>query len=170
MAIEFHCDHCGKHVRTSDEHAGKRGRCPFCKGSVYIPTPSDQIEPLGLAPVDPSTEHEKQQALEESRDLARNIRGDKTALPPETRKPVPPAAPVGDPRANMETLIIDYCRAMADGDLTEAEQYAEQIRADLDTAEEIIQRLTMDDIVPRALARIPHPVLVGFLRQLSTQH
>mgnify|MGYP000946439218 CR=1 FL=1 len=51
MAIEFHCEFCGKQVRAQDEHAGKRAKCPSCHQSVYVPTPSDQIEALGIEPL-----------------------------------------------------------------------------------------------------------------------
>ncbi|MFP4052474.1 MAG: hypothetical protein ACLFV7_01255 [Phycisphaerae bacterium] len=45
--IHFRCEHCGDSVRVRDEHAGKSGRCPFCKAVVRIPEQSD--EPLGQA-------------------------------------------------------------------------------------------------------------------------
>lgn len=38
MAIEFLCD-CGKRLRTGDQYAGKRGKCPACGAVVSIPQP-----------------------------------------------------------------------------------------------------------------------------------
>jgi len=35
--IHFQCKHCGHPVRIPDAHAGKRGRCPACKGIVTVP-------------------------------------------------------------------------------------------------------------------------------------
>ncbi len=35
--ISFNCEHCGHKVSVPDEHAGKRGKCPRCTGTVAIP-------------------------------------------------------------------------------------------------------------------------------------
>ena len=83
MAIEFHCQHCGSMVRTGDEHAGKRGKCPHCHNSVYIPTPSEQIEVLDIAPLDADDEKQRKELLDESRDLAQSILHESGAPPPE---------------------------------------------------------------------------------------
>lgn len=168
MAIEFHCDHCGMLVRTSEENAGKRGKCPGCGQSVYIPTPSEMIEPLDLAPLDPEAEAEKQRLYDEGRKVAEQLRSDKTEVPPETSQSSFPE-PVADARLaiDVEALVIEYALAMSEGRLAEAEEYARDIRANMDEADDVIQRITADDIPPRRLKNIPHPVLVGFLRQLQ---
>lgn len=167
MAIEFHCEHCGKKIKAPTEHAGKRGKCPGCQQSVYIPTPPDEIEPLELAPVDEAAEREKRRLEEESRKVSEAIRGDKTEVPPE-RPRATGATPVGDVRLrpDMETLVTEYARCMADGKLTEADEFATDIRADWERAQEVIDRITMDDLPPARLSKIPKPVLVGFLKQL----
>jgi hypothetical protein len=167
MAIEFHCEHCGKKIKAPSEHAGKRGKCPGCEQSVYIPTPPDEIEPLRLAPVDEAAEREKQRLEEESRRVTDAIRSDKTEVPTEQSRPAM-AAPVGDVRLrpDMETLVTEYARCMANGKLAEAEEFATDIRADWERAQEVIDRITMDDLPPAKLSKIPKPVLVGFLKQL----
>ena len=167
MSIEFHCDHCGRLIRTANEHAGKRGKCPHCKNSVYIPTPSDEIEPLKLAPINPEEEREKQRQLEEARRVAERLRADKEVPSADVSGPTF-SEPMGDIRLqpDMETLVIEYALCMANGKLSEAEEYAVDIRANMARAEEVIQRLTMDDLPPLKLTKIPHPVLVGLLRQL----
>jgi hypothetical protein len=56
MAIEFHCPHCNRQIRTPDEHAGKRGKCPQCQAVVEIPAASaapDELDPLGGGLNDP---------------------------------------------------------------------------------------------------------------------
>ncbi|MFH1746457.1 MAG: hypothetical protein ABIG44_05365 [Planctomycetota bacterium] len=173
MAIEFHCDHCGKMIRAGDEHAGKRGQCPHCHNSVYIPTPSDQIEILDLAPLDQSDEERQRRLLDEGRDLAHNIMHDRDTgavpEPPPARIADSDNLPIGDARlakAMMEDLIIRYAQHMAQGDLTQAQELATEIRADLPLAEEVMQALMLDEIPPEQLASIPRPVLVGFFRQL----
>jgi uncharacterized RDD family membrane protein YckC/phage FluMu protein Com len=37
MAIEFSCTACGKSLRTSDETAGKKAKCPECGAVMQIP-------------------------------------------------------------------------------------------------------------------------------------
>jgi len=169
MAIEFHCDHCGKHIRTADENAGKRGKCPHCQQSVYIPTPSEDIELLKLAPLDPEEERRKQQMEEETRRVVERIRAERD-VPPERGKPQQQAAaaPSGDARlsADMERLLVDYAVKMAEGKLPEAQEIAKELRANHELANEAIQRLMSDDMPPPQLAKIPRPVLIKFFKQL----
>lgn len=166
MAIEFHCNHCGRMIRASAEHSGKSGKCPSCHQSVYIPTPSEDLEPLRLAPLDQTEEQRRERLLDESRELAQRLRKEKDA-PPEVAKPTLPE-PVGDVRLeiDMEGLIIEYAVEMAAGNLVAAEELAADIRSDMSQAEEVIQRLMVDELPPPRLAKIPRPVLVGFLKQL----
>lgn len=37
MAIEFHCPSCNKLLRTADDKAGKRARCPDCGEAITVP-------------------------------------------------------------------------------------------------------------------------------------
>jgi len=168
MAIEFHCQHCGHLVRTANEHAGKRGKCPHCHQSVYIPTPSDELEPLRLAPVDDSEARERKRQEEEAREVARRLREDHEVPTLETLKVTLPE-PEGDVRlpSDMESLITEYVMCMAEGKLGEAEEYAREIHKDPERANEFIQRLTMDELPPRRLARVPRAVLLGLLKQLQ---
>lgn len=170
MAIEFHCDHCGKQVRTSGENAGKRGRCPYCEQSVYIPTPSDQIEVLDLAPADESQEAERRRLEEESREVTQAIRGDKTDVPADKQSHPPETAmPVGGApsAADVRVMVIDYARAMFKGDLGDAEQLTADIKQAPGIAEEVIAQIIGDELPPTELQDIPRPVLNGFLKQLQ---
>jgi len=47
MTIQFQCQ-CGKLMKTADESAGKRGKCPACGAVITIP------EPAAPAPAAPS--------------------------------------------------------------------------------------------------------------------
>lgn len=170
MAIEFHCEHCGTLVRTGEENAGKRGKCPSCHQSVYIPTPDDQIETLELAPVDEEEERRKQALLEETRQLTQELMHDRN-VPPESAAtaPAPAPTPLGDVRLAkvvMQERIVQYARHMAQGDLSKAESLAKEIRRDMKLAEEVMQEMTVDELPPPELADIPRPVLVGFFKQL----
>jgi len=166
MTIEFHCSHCGKLVRTTEENAGKFGKCPTCHQSVYIPTPSDELEPLRLTPVDEGAERNRHRLEQEARELAQKLR-DETDVPPEVAK-TPLPEPVGDVRLapDMEGMITEYAVYMSLGKLNEAQELADEIRQDLPRADEAIQRLVGDELLPPRLAKIPRPVLLKFLRQL----
>ena len=37
--IEFRCRHCHQKLRIAEKHAGRKSRCPRCKGEVRIPHP-----------------------------------------------------------------------------------------------------------------------------------
>lgn len=177
MPIEFHCPFCGRTVRAPDEHAGRHGKCPSCHQSVYVPTPSEQIEPLLIAPLDDSFESEKARMERESRELQRRLLRERE-LPPETRgrtgsgtgSAAYPSATAGEspppPPVDVETLVIEYAICMVDGNLEEAAGLAAEIRKHMKQADEVMQRLTMDAIPPPQLARIPRPVLVKFFKQL----
>lgn len=163
MAIEFHCDHCGAEVRTADENAGKRGKCPRCKQSVYIPTPREKIEPLPFADDDQTTPETQDDEAKELLESLRDERGEIPEVQPESI-----AESEGDVRlpTDFEAIIIEYARAMAAGNLEEAEKCAAQIRHDMQRAEEVMQRFEMDEIPHEQLADIPPPVLRGFFKQL----
>ena len=69
----------------------------------------------------------------------------------------------------MEELVIEYALCMAKGNLSKAEELAAEIRTSVAVAEEVMQRLTVDEIPPPRLAKIPRPVLMGFFRQLRAR-
>lgn len=171
MPIEFHCDHCGKKVRTGDEAAGKRGRCPFCKQSVYIPTPSADIEPIDLAPLNEAEEKERESLLKETGKISSEILRDNKPAP-EVSPPPSIGSSSGDslalPKADMETMVIEYVNCMAKGDLAAAEELAREIRKDSKAADEVVQRISMDDMPPARLASVPRPVLMGFFKRLRS--
>jgi hypothetical protein len=171
MPIEFHCEHCGTLVKAPDNAGGKHGKCPSCHQSVYIPDPSVEIEPLALAPEAESEERERERLFRESWELERRVMEERE-LPASAQEAPIPTAPDGafqPPPADVETLLIDYARAMADGDLEQAEKLAAEIRQDMQAADDAIQRIVSDEIPPAELARIPHPVLVGFFKRLQSK-
>ncbi len=165
MTIQFHCEHCGRQVKTAREHAGKRGKCPHCHQSVYIPTPSEEIEPLPLAPLDTESEAEARRRQQEAIELARALQEEETTGGTES---VAAADSAGTTQTHdaVEDLVIDYVLAMSAGKLDRAEELAVKIRGQMRLAAEFIQRLTMDELPPPRLAHIPRPLLNGFLRQL----
>ena len=61
MTIAFRCSHCHKDVQAPDAAAGKRGKCPFCGQSNYVPAPVAPADELDLAPVDEAADRRRRQ-------------------------------------------------------------------------------------------------------------
>lgn len=172
MPIEFHCNHCGKQVRAPDEAGGKHGKCPACHQSVYIPLPDAELEPLSLTPVDESFEREKARLMRETHEMEARVLRDRDAQPERgpargasggaTARPVVPQMSF----AEMNDLVIQYAAAMMEGKLAEADALAVDIRKHPKIADDVIQRISGDEIPPPRLAKIPKPLLAGFFRQL----
>ena len=72
MAINFHCDHCGKEIRAADSAGGKWGKCPSCHNKLYVPNLNIADE-LTLAPVDESEEEKKKRLMAETYKLTHDI-------------------------------------------------------------------------------------------------
>lgn len=186
MVIEFHCPFCGKTIRTSEENAGRHGKCPSCHQSVYVPTPPEKIEPLRLEPLDPAFEKQREREERATQEFQHRLLHERD-LPPETagtgrhaggvpgrasasgaRSAHAPggAHPPPAPDVDVERLVIDYALRMAEGDLERAEALAGEIRRCHRQADDVIQRIMQDEILPAPLSKIPRPVLVGFFKQL----
>ena len=65
MGITFRCEFCHKEIQAPDTAGGKRGKCPFCAKSTYIPSPVKEEELLDLAPLDDQEEHRLQEHVQE---------------------------------------------------------------------------------------------------------
>lgn len=185
MSIELHCNHCGKLVRAPDDAGGKHGKCPACHQSVYIPTPPDRIEPLSLEPVDPDFERRKARLMHETAELVGRIArekegpekpGDRAERLAREEKAAAARATAAHPpaRSTQPTLtaseayelVVDYALAMFEGRLPEAEILADELRANLKLAEQAMQRIAVDEILPTKIEKVPRPLLLGFFKQL----
>lgn len=172
MSIELHCPQCQKLIRAPDEAGGRRGKCPYCKNSVYIPRPPDETEELALAPLDEEEERQAEEARRESLryvasvDKAKDskfLTGDATSAvtgPP----PVPSAGERGNLAAEVETFII----AMRDSKLEAAEAAAARLKQFGAQARDYVQGLLVDEIPPQ-YENVPAPVVQGFLKALLSQ-
>jgi len=52
--IEFRCPKCDRKISASDDHAGKAGRCPQCRGIVMVPAGRGDSEDAGTQSGDPA--------------------------------------------------------------------------------------------------------------------
>ena len=122
MPITFQCEHCRKQVKAPDGAGGKRGKCPHCGQSNYIPMPAAGDNGISLAEID--TEEERRRREEEEA-LLRQER----ELIAET------APPQGAPLEQREDLtsedlhhfVVNYCLDIAAGKLDRAETHIEQL-------------------------------------------
>ena len=75
MAIVTHCPKCNEMVKTKDEFAGKKGRCPTCGEIFTLPAPTTDIQPAATAPKAPPAP--------EPDDVYRVLNGSSAAQPTE---------------------------------------------------------------------------------------
>jgi len=50
MPIEFRCTQCNKLLRTADQSAGKKAKCPECGQILRVPSPQTESPPAGAPP------------------------------------------------------------------------------------------------------------------------
>ena len=165
MSIDFHCDHCGKLIRAPSDAGGRRGKCPYCHQSVYIKTPSEEIEDIPLTPLDAEADAAEARAKAEADRLAQSLLRERDAdAPGAGSAPVPAAS-----AAEIEGLVVDYLRALIASELEQAERLGDQIRPHRAAALKIIERIGQDSIPPPGLDKIPPAVLSGFLNSLRAE-
>ncbi len=172
MSIELHCPQCQKLIRAPDEAGGRRGKCPYCTSSVYIPRPSDEVEEIALAPLD---EDEEKRAEEERRDSLRyyaavdkakdsKSHAGEAASSADGPASAPTAGEVVDVTVETETYIL----AMRDSKLEAAEAAAARLKRVGARARDYIQGLLVDEMPPQ-YENVPAPVVQGFLKALLSR-
>ncbi len=172
MPIEFHCEHCEKLVKAPDDAGGRRAECPHCKGMCYVPTASDQLEEVPLAPLDQEEEKRRRQAQREDAALQQSLLHER----PDLDKPGKPAAQASTTASaahattiDAKGLVYDYVEAMSGGRLEEADRIADRLAAVRDDVIRIIESIATDPLAASDMPAVPRPVLVGFLKQLRAR-
>jgi len=160
MGIQFHCEHCRKEIKAPDAAGGRRGKCPYCGGSCYIPSPVAEDELLPLAPLDESDERRRQQEVQhlinQERAILAEIGGHPQA-PPEPHELKPD---------DLHHLVVNYCLDMGNGHLTRARKHVEDLRKHGTMGSEALTDFLTGKVKEPALANLPPRVLQGFLTQL----
>ena len=162
MSITFRCERCRAEVKAPDTAAGKRGKCPFCEHTTYIPTPEVEDD-LPLAPVD---EQEEQRLAEARRKL---LEAEKELLHESAAKAdQPPLEQREDLTSDdVQHLVVNYCIDMANGKLDRAEMYMLQLRRFGSTGVAAVDEFLSGQAVEAGIDFIPRRVLHGFLLQLK---
>ena len=164
MTITFLCEHCHKEVSAPDSAGGKRGKCPFCGQTSFIPTPVADDELPDLAPVDEEEERRRREHLERLRqqehDLIAETGGD--AGPPlEQRDDLT--------SEDLHHLVVNYCLDLFGGKLTRAQTHADKLRELGPVGRQAVKDFQSGTATEEALGALPQPLLMGFLNQLSEE-
>ncbi len=156
MSIELHCPRCQQLVKAPDDAGGKRGRCPYCKSSVYIPLPPGEEE-IRIAPIDQEDEQREKELRRESAAYVASIAhgGTPKEEPPST------AEEPADPDVEIESFI----RAMHESRLDDAEAAVSRIRAGGKQARNHVKTRVSKHDLP-ALEGIPEPLINAFVKDL----
>ena len=169
MAIEFHCSKCEKLIRAPDTSGGRRGKCPYCKESVYIPTPPEEHEEIPLAPVDVQEEERDRRLREESARFAAALDREEPAKydvgAPVAGGEGAPALP-RDLEIDVADVVRDYLAAMVASEMERAEDTVRQLKAHAAQAKKHVQQMMVDELPPADMGDIPVAVYKGFLRTL----
>ena len=165
MTIKFHCEHCGKLIQAPDNAGGRRGKCPHCPGSNYIPTP-DATE-IDLAPLDEGDELERRQEIDSLMAAERDLLSHTTRAESAPRLNEKHADQISS--KDLHHLVVNYCLDMAAGQLERADRAAFELNGHHDANRQAISDFVTGQVLEPALDAIPTKVLQGFLANLMKQ-
>ncbi len=175
MSIEIQCPQCRRVIRAPDDAGGKRGKCPYCKDSVYIPLPPGEAGEIPLAPIDEDEERRAEElrreairyaaAVDKVRDsiaAAGNAASSAGGAPP-----MPAAGEAVDLGAETQAFIL----AMRDSKLDTAEAAAARMKRAGARARDYVEGLLLDPGAPGRpqYENLPAPVVQGFLKALLSR-
>lgn len=166
MSIELHCPQCNKLIRAPDSAGGRHGKCPYCKHEVYVPMPEGEVEPLAIAPVDEDTERRAQEAEEEAREIAVQLRREKDVAPEKPGASGGGAPPPSASAVDVAPLVVRFVKCMQGSNLDEADRVARKLKGAPDRTREEVQRLMVDELQAPGLEDVPPGLYKGFLKAL----
>ena len=170
MSIELHCPKCAKLIRAPDNAGGKRGKCPYCKESIYIPLPPDEAEEIGIAPIDDDDKRRAKELRRESIGYVAAVGHVKDAptegaAAPGSRSDVARPATPGEV-VDLGKEVEAFLRAMRDSKLTEADQAVARLKQAGSRAKDHVEGLLLDEM-PTSIKGLAPPLVKGFLKTLS---
>ena len=163
MTIQFRCEHCGKKVEAPDSAGGKRGRCPSCKQSNYIPGSVSDDELYDLAP---ESEADRQRTRKEAEALRRQEEGLLAEMGDREAPPVPLEHRQDLTAEDLHHLVVNYCLDLATNKLDRAQTYVAELRKFPRLGFETVDDFLSGKALEPALDAIPAKILQGFLKQL----
>ena len=163
MSISFECEHCRKEVQAPDEAAGKRGKCPFCGHSNYIPAPVKEEEILDLAPEDEAEERRRQEEIRRLREQ------EKALLEADQEKPLPLDQKEVVTSDDLQHFVVNYCLDAFASRLERLRTNVLGLRKYQAAGLQAIEDFLSDRVSEPALKNIPPRVLKSFLHQLRDQ-
>lgn len=172
MSIELHCTKCAKLIRAPDNAGGKRGKCPYCKESIYIPLLPDEAEEIGIAPIDDGDERRAKELRRESIGYVAAVGHVKDA-PPEgaaargSRSDAARSATPGEV-VDLGKEVEAFLSAMRDSKLTEADQAVARLKQAGSRAKDHVEGSLLDEMPP-SVRGLPPALVKGFLKTLSAR-
>jgi len=162
MSIKFSCEHCHREVNAPDQAAGKRGKCPYCGQSSYIPAPVSDEDVLDLAPIDEDEERKRKAEIEALRQAEHDL------IAEQRGSDEPPLEQRDDVQSDdLHHFVVNYCLDMFAGKLDRARMHADKLRTFGPAGRQAIRDFQSGKVTEDALADIPKPVLLGFLKELN---
>jgi len=165
MTITIQCENCRKDVTAPDEAAGKRGKCPYCGHSNYIPAPVAEEEILDLAPLDEDEERRHQEEVRRLREQEKALLdADKEkagVLPLDQRETV-----AGD---DVQHFVVNYCLDMYSSKLDRLRVHVLELRRHKEAGMAAVDDFLADRVKEPALKSIPPRALKAFLAQLKSE-
>lgn len=172
MGIEIHCDHCGKLIRAPEGAGGKRGKCPYCEQSVYIPTPPSDTEEIPLAPLDDEAERRAEALRDESIAYAASLEKAKGPSYDVGEAKAPKRGDEGGGRSggggdiDVAAEVKRFVLAMSESKLDETEAILGRLKKAKVRANDYVQGLLLDQMPPK-IGTVPPPLAKGFLKTLG---
>ncbi len=164
MTITIHCENCRREVTAPDAAAGKRGRCPHCGHSNYIPAPVAEDEILDLAPID---EAEERRSKEEARRL---LEQEKAILAADKEKPGVPLDQKAEVASDdLHHFVVNYCMDVFASKLDRLRQHVQALRKHKAAGLQAVDDFLSEKVKEPALKPIPPRALKAFLAQLKDE-
>ncbi len=178
MSITFTCQHCRKSVEAPASAAGKRGKCPYCGETSYVPDPSvTEEDEIPLAPLNEEEERRRQEEIEQLRrqeEALLHETGDETVSDPEAGG----RAGAGDTGSTLGSdytaedlyqVVSTYVVDMTNSKLEQAQRHARKLRQYGYTGIQAVEDFLSGRAESEALSDLPSKLVNGILKQLRDE-
>lgn len=164
MTITFHCEHCRELVQAADEAGGRRGKCPHCQGSNFVPL-GGEVDPVDLAPLDETEEQQRRREVEALIAAERELLAE--SAPVETSPRLAERDSADIKPEDLHHLVVNYSLDMANGRLERAETHVQKLNQHQGPNRLAVSDFLTGKVLEPALDGVPVKVLQGFLTNLQ---